>query len=49
MILDISQNSIVSVGQIKDGLMCNISLEKIDLSSNSINDEGLTILSNALQ
>jgi hypothetical protein len=37
------------VGEIKDGLSCNIALEQLDLSNNIIDDAGLTKLSQSLE
>lgn len=44
-----SQNQIQNVGQIKEGLQCNIALEKLDLSSNVIDDSGLIKMAQALR
>lgn len=46
--MDLSQNNIKSAAQIKEGLICNIRLEKLDLSNNMMNDEGIALLSQAL-
>jgi Ran GTPase-activating protein (RanGAP) involved in mRNA processing and transport len=47
--MDLSQNQIKNVGFIKEGIICNISLEKLDVSSNTIDNEGLEALAKALQ
>jgi Ran GTPase-activating protein (RanGAP) involved in mRNA processing and transport len=46
--MDLSQNQIKNVAFIKEGIICNISLEKLDLSSNTIDNEGLEALAEAL-
>lgn len=37
------------MGHIKEGIICNIGLEKLDLSSNQIDNEGLEKLAEALE
>lgn len=46
--MDLSQNKIQGVSEIRDGLSCNVALEQLDLSHNIINDSGLANLSSAL-
>jgi rare lipoprotein A (peptidoglycan hydrolase) len=47
-ILDLSTNAIKNVGYIKEGIMCNIALEKIDISSNMIGDSGMGEMAQAM-